>query len=171
MQPIITTSRLKLRPFTALDAARVAELAGDSRIAAMTANIPHPYQQSDATLWIARHASLFSTGRGVVYAIVVSDSDELVGAVSLPVIDQGTGTLGYWLGVDYWGLGYATEAAKALVDFAKQHLGLLQLKVMHLKENQRSRAVVKKLGVTYIGEQMNRMQGQDREVCVYLSAV
>lgn len=171
MQQTIESKRLILRPFSQVDAERVAKLAGDKVIAEMTANIPHPYEVSDAQNWIATHEALFSSGNGVVYAIVLKETSELIGTVSFPTLENGLGILGYWLGVPYWGHGYTTEASKALISFAKEHYGLIKLQVMHLVENERSKSVIAKLGVKYIGNEVNRLQGRKREVCVYISDV
>jgi len=56
-----------------------------------------------------------------------------------------------------------------LISFLKKHYGLTRLKVMHLVGNERSKSVIEKLGVKYVGDQTNRMQGKDREVSVYIS--
>ncbi|ELV8693082.1 GNAT family N-acetyltransferase [Vibrio vulnificus] len=171
MQQVLETERLILRSFEHSDAEQVSVLAGDKRIAEMTANIPHPYEVSDAISWIETHEIGFASGESIVYAIVHKESLELIGAVSLPSLKDGQGILGYWLGVDFWGQGYATEASKALIEYAKESHGLRELKVMHLVGNDRSKSVIDKLGVTYVENQTLRMQGGEREVCVYLSAV
>ncbi|MGP8305333.1 GNAT family N-acetyltransferase [Vibrio sp. YIC-376] len=171
MQQAIESERLILRQFSLSDAKRVSELAGDKQISEMTANIPYPYSVSDAESWIRTHAALFLSGKGVVYAIVLKDSSELIGAISFPKLENGLGVLGYWLGVPYWGCGYATEASKSLISFSKKHYGLTRLKVMHLVGNERSKSVIEKLGIKYVGDQINRMQGKDREVSVYISEV
>ena len=54
--PILTTERLRLRPFTQEDAAEVRRLAGDRDIADTTLNIPHPYEEEAAERWIGTHA-------------------------------------------------------------------------------------------------------------------
>nr|WP_319556355.1 GNAT family N-acetyltransferase [uncultured Vibrio sp.] len=169
MQQVIESNRLILRPFSLLDAKRVAELAGDKQISEMTANIPYPYSVSDAENWIRTHETLFLSGKGVAYAIVLKETSEVIGAISFPKLENGLGILGYWLGVPYWGNGYATEASKSLISFSKEHYGLTKLQVMHLVGNERSKSVIKKLGVKYVGDQVNRMQGKDREVSVYIS--
>ncbi|HGS5155527.1 TPA: GNAT family N-acetyltransferase [Vibrio parahaemolyticus] len=174
MQQAIESNRLILRPFSLADAKRVAELAGDKQISEMTANIPYPYSVSDAESWICTHEALFLSGKGVVYAIVIKDTSEVIGAISFLKLENGLGTLGYWLGVSCWGRGYATEASKSLISYAKKHYGLTKLQVMHLVGNERSKSVITKLGVKYIGDKVNRMQGKDRKdrkVSVYISEV
>lgn len=167
IQPILTTERLILRPFDHGDCERVALLAGEKIIADMTANIPHPYELPMAQTWVDTHKPMFEERRGVAYAVTSRSTGELLGAVSLPRIEDGYGTLGYWIGVPYWGNGYAFEASKALIDFAQSHFSLSGIKVMHLVENQRSKSVIQKLNVTYVENKTVSMQGAEREVCVY----
>ncbi|NOI82672.1 GNAT family N-acetyltransferase [Vibrio tubiashii] len=167
MQKTIETNRLILRPFTEHDAPRVTELAGEKVISDMTANIPYPYKLTDAVNWIKTHQELFNSGKGVVYALVLKNSNTLVGAVSFPRLEEGEGTLGYWLGVPFWGVGYATEGSRALIEYARENLGLSKLKIMHLTDNVRSKSVISKLGTTYVGTKTIQTQGGVREVCVY----
>lgn len=169
MQQNITTERLILRPFRLSDSERVAELAGDKVIADMTANIPHPYEVNMAADWINTHESFFNEGKGVVYAITLNANDEIIGAVSFPSLQDGVGILGYWLGVPFWGQGIAYEASLALVEYSKAHLGLTELKVMHLSENKRSGSVIRKLGVKFVEKQVRKVHGRDRELYLYHS--
>lgn len=153
MQPELETERLILRPFLEQDCERVCELAGDKRIADMTANIPHPYRYENAYSWIQTHHSDFDACKSVVFAIILKRSGELIGAVSLPKISSGTGTLGYWLGVPFWGYGYAVEASRGLIDFAHKHFELKYIEAQHLVENTRSKRVITKLGMQYLDTQ------------------
>ena len=171
MQPNIETERLILRPFRLSDSERIAELAGDKIIADMTANIPHPYEPEMATDWIKLHEPQFIENKGIVYGITLKGDDCIIGTVSLPKLEKGVGVLGYWLGVKYWGRGIAFEASKGLVEYCNLYRGLNELQVMHLAENERSKSVIKKLGVSYIENKIIRMQGQDREVCIYQSSI
>ncbi|MEZ8096185.1 GNAT family N-acetyltransferase [Photobacterium swingsii] len=171
MQKDIETHRLVLRAFKLSDSERVARLAGEKVIADMTANIPHPYEPAMARQWIQTHQDQFMEGDGVVYAITMKGCDDIIGAVGFPKLDNGLGELGYWLGVPYWGQGIAFEAAKALVEFYKDHHGLIELHVMHLAENQRSKSVIRKLGVDHAENMMRHIHGQDREICVYKSVL
>ncbi|MFT5755562.1 MAG: RimJ/RimL family protein N-acetyltransferase [Alteromonadaceae bacterium] len=171
MQPNIETERLILRPFRLSDSERVVELAGDKIIADMTANIPHPYKPNIAVDWIESHKAQYIENKGVIYAITLKDDDSIIGTVGFSKLENGFGLLGYWLGVQYWGCGIAFEASKSLVEHCKLYSGLIGLQVMHLAENERSKSVIKKLGVTYIENDIIRMRGQDREVCIYKSLI
>ncbi len=62
-QPVLTSQRLTLRPFTLADAEKVAELAGDWRIADTTEAVPHPYGLELAEQWIVSHLPLGCAGK------------------------------------------------------------------------------------------------------------
>lgn len=74
IQPTLTTERLVLRPFHIGNCQQVALLAGDKRIADMTANIPHPYELPMAQAWIARHDPMYQQHQGVAYAITLRNT-------------------------------------------------------------------------------------------------
>ena len=57
--------------------------------------------------------------------------------------------IGYNLGKEYWGKGYATEAMRKVIDFATRELGLTQVVGRYAKENPASGIVMKKLGFEY----------------------
>ena len=105
-QPVLSTERLSLRPFVRSDSAEVQRLAGDKRIADVTANIPHPYPNGLAEEWIAKHQPTWAAGKQASYAIVHQYDACLMGAISLAKIADGSAEIGYWLGADYWGGGY-----------------------------------------------------------------
>ncbi|WCE30337.1 GNAT family N-acetyltransferase [Vibrio sp. SCSIO 43137] len=166
-QEKIETERLLLRPFYLSDSKRVAELAGDKRVSDMTANIPYPYEESVATDWISSHASLFSDRKEVVYGITKKGSDEVIGAVGMVMQPDGCGVLGYWLGVEFWGKGFATEAAHGLIEFCRSQLDMTAIEVWHLVENNQSQSVINKLNIPYIENRQIKKLDQQREICVY----
>ncbi len=151
-QPVLGSERLILRPFRLQDAPRVEELAGDRAIADTTLNIPHPYPPGAAREWIKGHAPSYRKGEGVIYAVVLRPSGELIGAVGLGLeLRFNRAELGYWIGKPYWGQGYATEAAALLLDFGFRTLGLQRIMATHLTRNPASGRVMQKLGMTYEG--------------------
>jgi RimJ/RimL family protein N-acetyltransferase len=151
-QSSLPTARLLLRPYQLTDAGDLQRLAGDRRIAATTANIPHPYPDGAAEAWIARHASQWSASTHASFAVVHAADARLVGGAGL-VIDreQGRAEMGYWIAVPEWGQGFATEAAQALCRFGFAVLGLRRIEARHLASNPASGRVMVKLGMRYEG--------------------
>lgn len=84
-QPVPQTSRLTLRPFARADAPVVQRLAGAREIASTTLNIPQPYEDGAAEAWIDTHPARLADGTAVTFAIVLRESDELIGATSLMI--------------------------------------------------------------------------------------
>ena len=103
IQPVLLTERLSLRPFVLSDSSEVQRLAGDRRIADVTAHIPYPYPDGAAEGWINTHQPKWEQGEGVTYAISRRSDGQLMGAISLMKLLQGKNEIGYWVGVDYWG--------------------------------------------------------------------
>lgn len=151
-QPSFYTDRLLLRPFALTDAADVQKLAGAREIADTTLRIPHPYEDGMAEQWISCHEEQFEAGTKVVFAIELAATDGLAGAVGLE-IDRpfAKATLGYWIGKPFWNQGYATEAAKAIVDYAFRDLGLNRIASSHLTRNPASGRVMQKIGMAHEG--------------------
>jgi [ribosomal protein S5]-alanine N-acetyltransferase len=151
-RPTLETARLVLRPFVPGDAEDVARLAGAREIAATTLFIPHPYSVADAEKWLATHQETFDAGRGVNFALTLRGSGKLVGSVGLTVDrEHEKAELGYWVGVPFWGKGYATEAAGAVVRHGFEGLGLNRVWAYHYARNRSSGRVLEKIGMRYEG--------------------
>lgn len=151
-QPTLETERLILRPFVLSDAPEVQRLAGDREIAATTTNVPHPYEEGMAEEWIASHRERFESGTLAAFAIVVREGNTLVGAISLTIQGKhARAELGYWLGKVYWNRGFCTEAARAVVRYGFQTLGLNRIHASHFARNPASGRVMEKVGMTREG--------------------
>jgi RimJ/RimL family protein N-acetyltransferase len=158
----IHTQRLLLRPPELADAARISLLAGDYEVASMTGTIPHPYSEQQAAEWIE---SVRSGEEGVVFAIVRSET--LIGCTGYRAFDGDHAELGYWIGKPYWGLGYASEAAEALIAHAFDAGGFDYLTAGHFTDNPASERVIKKLGFTAIGGETRACSARGAKVrCV-----
>ena len=149
--PVVVTERLVLRPPHVDDIAELAELANSRRIAEMLGRMPHPYGEVEAKSFIQN--SRRREKGGCVYAITNSDSGAFVGCAGLDARPQGL-ELGYWIGEPYWGRGYATEAAHALVDLAFRATAIDVLHVTCRVINAASRRVIHKCGFQYAGQGM-----------------
>jgi RimJ/RimL family protein N-acetyltransferase len=147
--PVLTTEQLVLRELRPDDARAVASRAGDRRVAKYLIAVPSPYPVSLAMRWIAGRVAWWPQGRGLTLAITRRcEPDELLGSVSLRRFSRDRrAELGYWLGADAWGCGYATEAAIALVDFGFREMGLQRIYAQVLAGNAASCRVLEKLGM------------------------
>lgn len=152
MLPTLVSQRLTLRPYRIEDALNVQRMAGEKIIADMTANIPHPYEDGMAESWIKLHQAWFAENSAAVFAIEVTGSSLHIGSMSITEIENGTGNVGYWIGTEHWGNGYATEAAKRIIDYGFNQLGLNTLIARHLVENSASENVIRKSGFVYVDD-------------------
>ncbi len=150
--PTLQTERLIFREFTLEDAPGVQRLAGAPEIALMTLSVPHPYEDGMAEEWISEHGSVFERGEGVNFAIVLRELGELCGSCSMLINSRDANAeLGYWIGVPYWGRGYATEAAREVVRYGFEQLWLHRIYAAHFGNNPASARVLKKIGMSYEG--------------------
>jgi len=168
--PILETERLVLRPFQISDAARVKELAGAYEIYKPTLNIPHPYEDGMAEKWIASHASAFYQGDGVNLAITLKADGLLIGAIGLgATLRHQRAELGYWIGVPYWGNGYCTEAAIAVIKYGFAVMNYHKITSLHMECNPASGRVMEKAGMRQEGILIDQVikDGRYRTMIVY----
>lgn len=138
------TARLRLRPVVNGDAARIAVLAGDWEVASMTGRIPYPYSEEEAQYWISGVAASEK-----VFGIEFRG--ELIGICGFTLDEDGSAELGYWIGREYWGEGFATEAAREVMRYGFAKGGVRRFICKHLTGNPASERVIRKLGFKYIG--------------------
>jgi ribosomal-protein-alanine N-acetyltransferase len=146
----IDTDRLVLRCPAATDASQISLLLGN-----WVVRVPFPFRPEHAAAWIARSAEERAVGVGWPFLITLRDGHALMGSMDLSIEgDRSSGALGYWLGEDYWGQGYATEAAVAMIGFAFDILKLKEVTANALPDNLRSIRVLEKAGLRHIGGQV-----------------
>jgi RimJ/RimL family protein N-acetyltransferase len=149
--PVLTTKRLTLRAFEAEDAPALYALVSDRRIAATTLNIPHPYPEDGALTFILRARERAASGEGFSFAVVQRTDGTLLGAAGLHPRHALQAEMGYWMGVPYWGQGYASEAARRLIAFGFDTLGLNRIYASYFANNPASAGVMRKAGMIYEG--------------------
>jgi ribosomal-protein-alanine N-acetyltransferase len=149
----LETPRLVLRHLAAADAPAVQRLAGDPEVARSTADLPFPFELEMAEAWLAAQEALREEGR--LYAFGLEEATApgvLVGAIGLTVEREHLrAELGYWLGRAWWGRGYATEAGRAILAFGFEELGLERVFANHLRRNEPSGRVLRRLGFRHEG--------------------
>lgn len=151
---IVETDRLILRPWLASDAAGLFALASDPDVGPAAGWPPHESMAGSAEVI----GAVLSAPE--VYAVVLRETGELSGCAGFnsdETANMPLGAseleLGYWIGKPYWGHGYATEAAQALVGRGFAELGLTSIHACHFDGNDRSRRVLDKLGFSYVRTQ------------------
>jgi RimJ/RimL family protein N-acetyltransferase len=151
--PVLETERLVLRAPRLEDAKAVAQLANDRRIAENTARIPHPYALADAENFIAS----VNRAEGEI-AFLITREGVVLGACGMGMSEREAPDLGYWLGVPFWGHGYATEAVRAVIDHAFADLGYEALGAGARVTNPASRRVLEKCGFQWTGVGLTRIR-------------
>jgi RimJ/RimL family protein N-acetyltransferase len=148
-QPTLYTGRLVLRPLRVEDAADVACLAGAREIADTTVTIPYPYSTEAALNWIAGLSEQWAARSNVVFALSLSGRDALIGAIGLSNVDaeHHQAEMGYWIGLPWWGRGYASEAAVDMLAFGFETLGLNRIYAHHMVRNPVSGHILRKIGM------------------------
>lgn len=140
----IETERLTLKKLGIADKERLIELIGDFRVAETLSNVPHPYTDNDAEYWLNSVSSS-------EFKLNIFLNSVLIGGVGLEPDDDGYCELGYWLGFEYWGKGFATEACYALLNY-KKNTSCKNFKANVYKGNTASTNVLEKVGFKQTGE-------------------
>jgi RimJ/RimL family protein N-acetyltransferase len=149
--PVLVTERLVLRPPHEDDVPELAELANNRKLAEMLGRMPHPYGEREARAFVASSRS--HARAGCTYAVSLAENGAFIGCAGIHPRSRGL-ELGYWIGEPYWGRGYATEAAHALVDLAFRATSISRLHVSCRVINSASRRVIHKCGFQYAGQGM-----------------
>lgn len=163
--PVLVTERLVLRTPHLEDTDALACLANNARVATMVSRMPHPYTRRDATDFI-RRSKTGAIGK-CVYAVTNADDGRFLGCCGIePQDDPSTLELGYWIGEPFWGKGYATEAAHAVIDMAFRTRNADCIDVRCRVTNAGSRRVIHKSGFQYQGTGMVKSLALDSTVPV-----
>jgi [ribosomal protein S5]-alanine N-acetyltransferase len=150
--PLIETERLHLRQFTLEDAPAVYKICDHPGIASTTQFISSPYSLKEATEWIAPQKHNFEIQWMFIWALEKKSNRQVIGMASLTLNhDNLYAELGYWIDVEHWGMGYATEAASALLKFGFETLRLHRIEANFMKRNPASGRVMDKIGMQYEG--------------------
>lgn len=145
----LRTERLILRRYKRSDIPAIVHLIGAREVAATTLRIPHPYTEEDARAMVRRSSMDKSVVR---LGIFLRKTGEFCGGIGLRVdAEHNHADLGYWVGVPYWGQGIATEAAREVVRYAFEMLGLNRICATCYAGNVASQKVLEKLGMKHEG--------------------
>lgn len=170
-RPTLHAPPLVLRPFALSDAPRVAELANDEQLTSTLLVVPFPYHESHALAWIEGHEQRLEERRSLDLAMTVHG--ELVGSIGVE-LDQRhrRAALGYWVGRSFWGRGFATTAARAMIRYCFETLGTVRVSAYHFVGNEASGRVLEKAGMLREGTMRGLVRKGDRQLdCVMYAVV
>jgi ribosomal-protein-alanine N-acetyltransferase len=144
------TARLVVRELTADDLDALAAVFADPAVLWWE---PAPYTRAQTQEWLEGTLARYREDGCAEYAVVVESSGELIGDCG-PTFREIDGRrlpeLGWDLRSDRWGHGYATEAARGGGGArpAPPELGLRRVYSLITRDNERSRGVARKLGMS-----------------------
>lgn len=148
----LETRRLWLRWPRLADAAAIMRLAGEKVVAETTGAIPHPYSSGEAERFVFASRQANADGRRLTMAITPRAKPvQLIGIVDIRCDVPSAPSLGYWLGSPHWGQGFATEAARSLVDAFFAYTGGEELVASARVINPDSGRVLEKCGFSHVG--------------------
>jgi len=150
----LRTERLVIRPYREDDATGLHEVFGSPEVMKWTPSPPSK-DLAETAERLARTMAFTARqppGMGL-WALEREDISDFLGQVGLfPVEGKGPEVeVAYELAPRAWGHGYATEAARALVDYGFGELGLRRIVALILPDNARSRNVASKCGLALEG--------------------
>jgi len=152
---ILKTERLTLRPFTMRDLKTTHAYASDPE------NTPYMIHFPNKTIWETRRhlkkvVAEWKKKTQRLYNFAVELDGTHIGSVNIWLNDAGQGSLGWMIQKTHWGRGYATEATKAVMDFARAELNITTFTACCDHRNTASRRVMEKLGMARVRETVGR---------------
>lgn len=153
---VLETPRLELRPMRPDDLDALLVIFTDPNV--MAAFQHPPFTREQMRRWLDRNLDHQATHGFGLFSVLLKGDRLLIGDCGLEVMEldgQHVAELGYDFRSDYWNQGYATEAARAVRDYALSTLQIPALVSLIRAGNQPSRRVAEKIGMRF-GREMER---------------
>ena len=148
MLPEFTASRLRLRPINREDAPLLYRLSNNPKVMKHI-NGGKPLSKEETKADLKNRLQALTDVFGY-WMIERADNKEFIGWAALKKLDQTSKIeIGYRLLEEFWGNGYASEAASKLLEYAFLTLNLKEVVAVTLEENSRSLKVLKKMGMQF----------------------
>jgi RimJ/RimL family protein N-acetyltransferase len=144
---MLETPRLILRHLCRDDVDAIFEVIGDAETMQYH---PRRFERKDAEEWVERNMTRYVEHGSGLYAVVLKSTCEVIGDCGLVQQNvEGTPLLevGYHFRRDQWGMGYATEAARACIDYAFRNMDANKVISLIRPENLPSRRVAARNGM------------------------
>jgi len=161
---IFETARLLVRPWSADEAEAVLAIYRDPEVTRFLGNSRTLLDLTDSREWLERVAArnaVATAGLGK-WAVVTKATGQPIGTIGLGALDNGPEIeIGYHLGRESWGLGYATELARGALHYGFATVGLPRIVGVTFPENVASQRVLTKAGLRHLGR--GRYYGHEME--------
>lgn len=150
--PTLSAKRIALRPMHSIDAEDMYDYAKREEVTKYLLWSPHP-SVSYTRDYLRYIEGRYALGDFYDWAIIDLESRRMIGTCGFTKIhtDHDVGEIGYVLHPDFWGKGYAVEAASCVMDFGFETLGLHRIEARFMKGNDASLRVMEKLGMSFEG--------------------
>ena len=150
---ILNSPRLAFRTWTPEDIPLAVSLWGNPEV---TQTIGGPFSESQILERLAREIASQLAHKLQYWPVFLRGSGEFVGCCGLHPynLEKQTFELGYHLCPEFWGKGFAMEAAQAAISYAFRTLGLSGIYAGHHPDNINSKRILENLGFHYIREEL-----------------
>jgi len=167
--PILETPRLRLRQLTPADVSAILKHFGNAQVVQFIEMQPIKTLEQ-ANEWLKWMGDFYAAQDGLRWAIETRSDLAFIGSAGLHHWEREhhCAELGFDITQDYWGEGYATEVARALIEFAWQHMHLNRLQADVMQGNRASMRVLEKLGFQREGLLRQRVRKGGKYYDVYL---
>jgi len=154
----LRTKRLRLRPLVLEDWPAVQRIGGHPSVAPMLASTRTPWPKAAVQAWITERRYRGTPG---FCAAIVMASRGVIGVAGFgPNSEHTLCNCAYFIDPRHWGLGYASEAMGAFLDYFMRKFDLCQVEADHFDDNPASGAVLRKLGFQEIGKGAGKSQAR-----------
>lgn len=149
--PVLESPRVRLRELDARDAPSLLEMMSSHEVTQYLS--PAPATLEEVAAFVAWAARAREAGRYLTFGVVPPGRDLAVGVMQIWPIEPGftAAEWGFALAQSFWGSGLFGEAARLLIDFAIEVLGVQRLENRAAAENFRGNAALRKLGAVREG--------------------
>jgi [ribosomal protein S5]-alanine N-acetyltransferase len=167
----LESERLLLRAPVLEDAGIIRRIVDHPDIAKMTLSIRHPYPDDGAVKWINNMMAAEHIVH--LFLITLKEDKTIMGAIGIHPHERfKRAVVGYWLGLDYWNKGYASEALHCVIDFGFESFELERIEGEYFPENAASRRVMEKAGMQFEGIMRHYLQkeglNKDNGICAII---
>ena len=142
----IKTERLILKKIEKKNLKVLLNLLNNWNVVQWLVNVPYPYTFNDAEKWLDKSSK-------EELALNIFLKNNLIGGITIDKrADNNTHVLGYWIGEEYWGKGYAIEACNSLISYFFSNHSENKLYASHMLKNEKSKKILLNLGFEKVSE-------------------